>query len=157
MTERTFTRRNALFTGATATVALPLLAACGGSDEAANDVPSSAPSTPDSSTPSAGTSTSGRPTTPALAKVTDIPEGGGKIFGDENVVVTQPTAGEFKAFDATCTHQGCIVAKVSDGEINCTCHGSKFSIEDGSVDGGPARAPLSKVGITVTDGEIFLS
>ena len=33
--------------------------------------------------------------------------------------------------------QGCPVDNVSDGTINCTCHGSQFSIEDGSVVGGP--------------------
>ena len=36
--------------------------------------------------------------------------GGGTIFADKKVVVTQPEAGTFKAFDTTCPHQGCAVA-----------------------------------------------
>ena len=48
-------------------------------------------------------------------------------------MVTQPTEGDFKGFSAVCTHQGCLVANVDGGTINCTCHGSQFSIEDGSV------------------------
>src|SRR5262245_45007943 len=58
---------------------------------------------------------------------------GGRVHADRRVVVTQRTAGSFKAFDAVCTHQGCILASVSGGTINCDCHGSKYSIADGSV------------------------
>jgi len=85
--------------------------------------------------PSAGGTNNGNTGGNAAAgiKKSDIPEGGGKIYGDTRVVVTQPNAGTYKAFDAVCTHQGCIVADVSGGTINCTCHGSRFSIADGSV------------------------
>lgn len=69
----------------------------------------------------------------SIAKTGDIPVGGGVIFANDNVVVTQPTAGTFKAFSATCTHQGCQVGSVSGGLINCPCHGSQYSIKDGSV------------------------
>jgi Rieske Fe-S protein len=88
----------------------------------------------------------------ALATAADIPEGGGVVFADRKVVVTQPSAGEFKAFSATCTHQGCAVKNVADGVINCPCHNSNFSIADGSVQSGPAREPLPAVEIAV-DGE----
>ncbi|WP_181791743.1 Rieske (2Fe-2S) protein, partial [Streptomyces phytophilus] len=77
-----------------------------------------------------------------LGTTGEVPEGGGKIFKDEKVVVTQPEPGEFKAFSAVCTHQGCIVSSVEDGTINCACHGSKFAIADGSVTKGPATQPL---------------
>jgi nitrite reductase/ring-hydroxylating ferredoxin subunit len=78
-------------------------------------------------------STSGGGSTAGGVKKSDIPEGGGKVYGDDKIVVTQPTAGTYKAFSAVCTHQGCILAEVSGGTINCSCHGSKFSIADGSV------------------------
>ena len=58
-------------------------------------------------------------------------------------------AGQFKAFTAVCTHQGCIVATVANGTIDCPCHGSKFSAADGSVVNGPATSPLAPVTITV--------
>jgi Rieske Fe-S protein len=92
----------------------------------------------------------------SLGKTSDIPVGGGKIFPDRKVVVTQPEAGTFKAFSATCTHRGCAVGSVSGGTINCPCHGSKFAITDASVTAGPADKPLAVQPITVEAGEIKL-
>jgi nitrite reductase/ring-hydroxylating ferredoxin subunit len=85
----------------------------------------------------------------ALARTADIPVGGGKVFADRNLVVTQPVAGTFKAFSATCTHQGCLVNEVAGGTINCPCHGSKFAVADGAVTAGPAGSPLPAKEITV--------
>jgi len=127
---------------AAAGVGVPLLAACGSDSDAATD-----PSGSSSSTSGAD----------ALAKTSDIPVGGGAIFPDQEVVVTQPTAGEFKCFTAVCTHQGCIVSSVSDGTINCACHGSQFSVEDGDVEAGPATVPLDEVPITVSGDSISLA
>jgi Rieske Fe-S protein len=84
-----------------------------------------------------------------LAKTTDIPVGGGTILTDKKIVITEPQSGTFKAFTAVCTHQGCIVNSVSGGTINCPCHGSKFSIANGSVVNGPAPSPLAPVSIEV--------
>ncbi|MET9483308.1 Rieske (2Fe-2S) protein [Streptomyces sp. NPDC006638] len=92
-----------------------------------------------------------------LAKTTDIPEGGGKIFDGQGVVVTQPEAGQFKAFSSKCTHQGCAVTTVKDGVINCPCHGSQFSVTDGSVKQGPATQPLPAASIKVTGDSITLA
>ncbi len=86
---------------------------------------------------------------PVLASTADIPVGGGKILADKKIVITQPKAGSFDAFTAVCTHQGCIVGTVTGGTINCPCHGSKFSISDGSVVNGPASSPLAAVSIKV--------
>ncbi len=92
-----------------------------------------------------------------LARTADIPVGGGKIFKDENVVVTQPTKGEFKAFSNRCTHKGCPVTSVEGGTINCPCHGSKFDITDGSVKQNPAPKPLPATKITVEGDSIKLA
>jgi Rieske Fe-S protein len=94
---------------------------------------------------------------PPLARVGDIPVGGGKIFEDRQVVITQPQAGTIKAFSVTCTHQGCAVSRVSRGTIDCTCHGSKFDIADGSVSAGPAPAPLPAVNVEVNGDAITLA
>jgi Rieske Fe-S protein len=72
-------------------------------------------------------------------------------------VVTQPTAGEFKAFTAVCTHQGCVVSDVADGTINCGCHGSKFDITTGAVKAGPAKEPLPEKKVTVGADGITVS
>ncbi|MBL1289143.1 Rieske (2Fe-2S) protein [Streptomyces sp. NPDC057067] len=92
-----------------------------------------------------------------LTRTSEIPVGGGTIFEDRKVVVTQPAAGEFKAFSAVCTHAGCIVSSVADGTIDCACHGSRFSVEDGAVEQGPATRPLPAERITVEGGSIRLA
>ncbi|WP_434587912.1 Rieske 2Fe-2S domain-containing protein [Streptomyces sp. A5-4] len=92
-----------------------------------------------------------------LAKTADIPEGGGKIFADQGVVVTQPTAGQFKAFSSKCTHQGCAVTTIKNGMINCPCHGSQFAVADGSVTHDPATKPLPAVQIKVEGDSITLA
>jgi Rieske Fe-S protein len=84
-----------------------------------------------------------------LAKTSDVPVGGGKILTDKKIVITQPTAGAFHAFTAVCTHAGCIVDQVGGGTIDCPCHGSKFSANNGSVVNGPAASPLAAVSIKV--------
>jgi len=91
-----------------------------------------------------------------LGLVKDIPVGGGMVFMDEKVVVTQPAKGEFRAFSAVCTHVGCVCNKVANGTIDCPCHGSEFKITDGAVVTGPAPAPLPPRTISVTDGKIML-
>lgn len=79
----------------------------------------------------------------------DVPVGGGTVFADQKVVVTQPTAGVFNAFSAVCTHQGCTVRAVVDKVITCPCHASHFDIADGSVVQGPAQQPLPRRKIVV--------
>jgi Rieske Fe-S protein len=99
---------------------------------------------------------SGSTATNALAATTKIPVGGGMIFPEPQVVVTQPAAGEFKAFSAVCTHMGCIVNQISNQTIDCPCHGSQYSITTGAVVAGPAPRPLPAKQIKVSGGSIFL-
>ena len=92
----------------------------------------------------------------AISKAT-IPVGGGKIFADQKVVVTQPTSGDFKAFSAVCTHQACLVSDVADGTINCACHGSEFDITTGAVKKGPATKALPEKSVTVSGDGISVT
>lgn len=92
-----------------------------------------------------------------LAATADIPVGSGTVFADQGVVVTQPTAGEFKAFGVVCPHQGCQVNEVTDGAISCPCHGSTFALTDGAPTGGPAKSPLETRQVTVTGGRVVLA
>jgi Rieske Fe-S protein len=126
--------RRRVITGASAVAVTAAASACATYGEAPAAAPPPAP---------AGT---------PLAQVADIPVGGGSVFPDQQVVVTQPTAGTFRAFSAVCTHQGCTVTDVTDGTINCPCHGSKFAIADGAPAAGPATRPLDARQITV-DGD----
>jgi Rieske Fe-S protein len=92
-----------------------------------------------------------------VVKTSDIPVGGGEVFDATKVVVTQPKAGEFKAFSAICTHMGCTVAGVANGTITCPCHGSTYDAATGQVTAGPAPAPLPTRTVTVSGGSITVS
>jgi Rieske Fe-S protein len=93
---------------------------------------------------------------PVLARTDQIPVGGGMVFPDHGVVVVRPTASTVKAWSATCTHQGCTVTNVTGGAIICPCHGSTFSVADGSVITGPATQPLAARRVTVSGTAITL-
>jgi Rieske Fe-S protein len=136
MTEQPYRpSRRIVFQGLGALGTAVALAGCG-SDDGGDDT---------AKTPDAGSE---------LATTAEVPVGGGLILKEEKVVITQPTEGDFKAFTAVCTHQGCTVNEVKE-TINCPCHGSKFSVEDGSVQDGPAPSPLAEVPIEVKGDKIL--
>ncbi|MFE4922282.1 Rieske (2Fe-2S) protein [Streptomyces sp. NPDC056661] len=147
-------RRHVLAAGGAAAMACLLTACVIQPPEAAQPVPSALqdggqpteaqPS--GSSLPEAGqepTSPSGQP----LVKLSDLPPGTGTVLKDQKIVVARDSDGATHAFSAVCTHQGCLVASVSGGTINCPCHGSKFDATSGQPVAGPARAPLPPVAI----------
>jgi Rieske Fe-S protein len=87
----------------------------------------------------------------------EIPVGSGKIFPDTETVVTQPTAGTFKAFDAICPHQGCTVASFEGNQIVCPCHQSPFDSSTGDVVSGPAATGLRPKTVTVKGSTLTVS
>lgn len=127
--------RRTVLTGAAALGAAGLLTACGTSGGGGGQT----------------TGSSG----PVTLSTSDVPVGGGTIVGA--AVVTQPEAGTFKAFSSTCTHQGCTVGGVADGLIVCPCHGSAFSVVDGSVKRGPATAALPPMTVKVSGSNVTVS
>jgi nitrite reductase/ring-hydroxylating ferredoxin subunit len=141
--------RRGVFAGAGAVGAASLLAACGGED---------APTVSASTAPTTATTTAAKGASgTVVAKTADIPVGGGKIFPEQGVVVTQPTANVFVGFDSICTHQQCVLTSVSDGKINCACHFSAFAINDGGVLSPPASKPLTAKELKVEGEEIRLA
>lgn len=133
--DHTLSRRGLLASAGLAAAALGGLTACGGGG---------------------GQGVGGGSAGPVTAKTSDIAVGGGKIFADAQAVITQPTAGQFKAFSSICTHAGCPVADVTS-TINCNCHGSKFSITDGSVVNGPASQPLAARAVQVSGDSVSVA
>jgi Rieske Fe-S protein len=158
------TSRRAFVAGAAGVAAAGMagLADCGGSgdsgasptSEATTAATATGPATsgPAVSSPTTSTTVSGE----TLGKSADIPVGGGTVYADKSVVVTQPAAGTFKGFTAICTHRQCTVGSVSGGTINCPCHGSKYSITDGSVVNGPATSPRAAPKVGVSGDSIVL-
>jgi nitrite reductase/ring-hydroxylating ferredoxin subunit len=148
------TRRRLVAGAAVGGLSLPLLAACGGGGSA------STPSAGSASASSGGSTTSGGSGATVLVATADVPVGEGVVLHDQNVVVTQPSKGTFEGFTATCTHAGCPLADVAGGTINCTCHGSQFSITDGSNVTGPSGTAagsvpaLGKVAVKVQGADV---
>ena len=132
--------RRALLVGAGG---VAVLAGCATYGSTPPDAPAAAPQTGGGAT--------------VVARTGDIPVGGGRILADQRIVLTQPQQGTIKAFSAVCTHQGCTVAEVRGGTINCPCHGSRFRVADGSVAGGPAPAPLAAVPLKIDGNDIRLA
>lgn len=93
-----------------------------------------------------------------LGPAADVMVGSGKKYPVDSsltILVTQPRAGEFKAFSATCTHSGCIVNGVQDGQIACGCHGARFNVETGAVEAGPARSALGRITVEVRGEDLY--
>ena len=114
-----------------------LLAACGGSGE---EKPKSG-----------GTGALGGG---KLAKVGDVPVGGG-VVSEDGVLVLQLTEGKFTAFDAVCPHQSFRVSPPDGkGIITCRGHDSHFKAADGSYIDGPAPSGLKPVQVEVKEGHV---
>jgi Rieske Fe-S protein len=128
----------------------------GGSSSSSSASGGTAPAAPASSASSASSASGGGSAASALTTTSKVPVGGGEIIAASKVVVTQPTKGEFKAFSAICTHMGCTVSTVSNGTIDCPCHGSQYNISTGAVVAGPAPKPLPAKQIKVSGDSIFL-
>jgi nitrite reductase/ring-hydroxylating ferredoxin subunit len=146
--------RRTVLCGLAVALATPgALAACssgaGPSAPAPAPAPGAAPTSAPTSAPAAGGGT----------PVAQIPVGGGTIatVGDRTVLLVQPTAGQFKGFDATCPHQGTTVDPPENGVITCPNHFSQFDAATGAVRKGPADTGLTEVPVTVVDGTVQVS
>jgi Rieske Fe-S protein len=133
------------------------LTACGSDDNASDSSSSQSAGGGGATTEAGGSSGAAGGGGAALAKTADIPEGGGKVFTDEKVVVSQPTAGDYKAFSTICTHRNCPMTDLKEDTLSCACHGSQFSVLDGSVKKGPATEPLAAKQISVSGDSITLA
>jgi Rieske Fe-S protein len=141
--------RQRVIRGAGVVMAAGALAACSKTEEKPAATAESATTSADSAP-----AVTAAPGGDAIAKTADVPVGSGVIV--DEVVITQPAAGEFKGFSSKCTHKGCAVNKVADGTIDCPCHGSKFNL-DGTVAKGPATEPLETKAIAVQGDSIVLA
>ncbi|MFG2556607.1 Rieske (2Fe-2S) protein [Streptomyces sp. NPDC048581] len=133
------------------------LTACGSDDDASGSSTEQGAAGGGATTEAGGSSSEAGAGGAALAQTADIPEGGGKVFSDEKVVVSQPTAGDYKAFSTICTHRDCPMTDLQGDTLTCACHNSQFSVLDGSVKKGPATEPLAAKEISVAGDSITLA
>ena len=130
--DRTALTRRTLIGGAGAVTAGAALTACGSSGDSGEVRPAA---------PAPTTTTPPGPDAKVVASVADVPVGGGVLLDSERLVVTQPAEGDFRAYIAICSHQGCNLSGVDGGRIICPCHGSRYDLDGVPVE-GPAKRPL---------------
>jgi nitrite reductase/ring-hydroxylating ferredoxin subunit len=100
---------------------------------------------------SASQSASAAAKTYTACKTTDVKVGGMKkvSIAGKQLLITQPRKGVFRAFDATCTHQGCAVSQLLGNKLVCSCHGGQFNFDTGAAAGGPVLRGLTKIKVSV--------
>jgi nitrite reductase/ring-hydroxylating ferredoxin subunit len=137
--------RRTVLAAAGAVGAAGVLAACSSSGSSTGTASTAAASP--SSAASSGSAA-------VLAQTTQVPVQSGLLVDDKMVIITQPKAGEYKAFSSVCPHQGCTVSEFEAETVTCPCHGSKFSSTTGEVLAGPATTGLTPVEVKVEGDQI---
>jgi Rieske Fe-S protein len=93
----------------------------------------------------------------ALAQTSEVAPGSALKFKNSGTpaVLVHLQSGDFVAYSAICTHQGCTVA-YKNGQLACPCHGSVYDPSNGAqVVAGPAPRPLPEIPVEVRGGEVF--
>lgn len=99
---------------------------------------------------------SGGSSSGAIASESEVATGSAKSFKNSGqpAVLVHLDSGDFVAYSAVCTHQGCTVA-YKGGQLACPCHGSIFDpANGGSVVNGPAQQPLPEIPVKVERGQV---
>ena len=92
----------------------------------------------------------------AIASESEVAPGSAFTFKDSGnpAVLIHLKNGDFVAYSAVCTHQGCTVA-YKGGKLACPCHGSVFDPAKGAqVVAGPAPSPLPEIPVKVEGDEV---
>lgn len=73
------------------------------------------------------------------------------------ILLHRKSTGDFLAFTAVCTHQGCIINDVTPKTFDCACHGSSFDSNTGIPSAlSPAKRPLTQYSVVTKDGSLYL-
>ena len=94
-----------------------------------------------------------------VGKSTDVGGGQMRAFDVAGTKITVASAdGQLYAFDDTCTHAGCSLARgtLAGTTVTCGCHRSQFDVTSGAVLRGPATRPVRSRLVQV-EGENLLA
>lgn len=91
-----------------------------------------------------------------LGPLSEVPVGSGKYYPNDGarVVVTRPRRGQLRAFTGYCTHQAGELEQFPARFIQCSSHGSRFRIGNGTVARGPATQRLDQYQVRVRNGMV---
>ena len=141
-----------------------VLAACGGGEsgsggggESGGGAGGGEDATKSSGGKASGTAEKKAPGGQEIASTSEVAPGSAVKFKDSGspAVLVHLESGDFVAYSAVCTHQGCTVA-FNNGQLACPCHGSVFDPTNGAeVVNGPAQRPLPEIPVEVRGGEVF--
>ena len=93
-----------------------------------------------------------------IENASDIAVGQMRVFDVAGTKVNVANVGgQLHAFDATCTHRACSLAKghLDGTTVTCPCHGSQFDVTSGKVLRGPAQQAVRSRLVQI-DGESLL-
>ena len=95
------------------------------------------------------------PTKFVVGRPDEIPVGTMIVMPEQKLYVVHSEAGFF-AMSASCPHLGCMTRRIpGEGSFFCPCHGSRFDLE-GSVTAGPAPAALTRLHLSLENGELIV-
>ena len=94
-----------------------------------------------------------------VGKAAEFGTGTSKVFqfGERAAILVKGADGEYRAYDATCTHLACTVQYRADkGDIWCACHNGVYDLGGRNVSGPPPR-PLTAMKVTIQNEEIIVA
>lgn len=95
-----------------------------------------------------------------IVSVDSIPIGGSLVFEypgpNHTCVLIRLSEQNYLAYSNKCTHLMCpIIPEVKEERLHCPCHHGLFDLKTGIPIAGPPRRALTKINLSVENGEIF--
>jgi nitrite reductase/ring-hydroxylating ferredoxin subunit len=94
-----------------------------------------------------------------VGRASDIEPGLMRVFDVAGIMVNVANVdSHLYAFDDTCTHTGCSLARgrLEGTTVTCACHGSQFDVRSGAVLRGPAQRPERSRRVHVEGGNLLV-